>query len=89
VPLPELCINETADMKAIILRGTKQEIVDSIAGMTGEVHEAIVFMPETSGTPAPLMNSPSDIFLEMRPEMVAADNVDESREAIYSRMAGE
>lgn len=76
-------------MKAVVLRGTKEEIAKSIAGMTGDVHEAIVFMPETSNVQSLSMNASADIFAEMRSEMVDVDYVDDSREAIYSRMAGE
>ncbi len=80
-------------MKAHVLRGSKQEIAQSlvrIRGIRGEVREAIVFI----GEPAPAAPDPGtpdaeDIFAEMRPFMVDAQDVDDSREAVYTRMEGE
>jgi hypothetical protein len=75
-------------MKAHVLRGSKQEIVDSLVRISGEVREAIVFENE----PAELAATPhetEDIFAEMGPFMVDAPQVDDSREAIYTRMDGE
>jgi hypothetical protein len=77
-------------MQAHVLRGTKQEIAESVARMPGEVREAIIFVEE-SPTVASLdrMSGAEDIFAEMRPFMVDAEDVDDSREAIYTRMEGE
>jgi hypothetical protein len=77
-------------MPAHVLRGTKQEIADRLARIPGEVREAIVFVEEP---PLPLSPAPApgaeDIFAEMRPYLVDARDVDDSREAIYTRTEGE
>ena len=74
-------------MKMHVLKGTKQEIAASLTQITGDVREAIVFEEES----APVTSSPAgeDIFAEMRPFMVDACEIDDSREAIYTRMDGE
>jgi hypothetical protein len=76
-------------MKMHVLRGSKQEIADGLARISGEVREAIVFEEEPDPLgPAPA-SSPEDIFAEMRPCMVDVPDVDDSREAIYTRTDGE
>lgn len=77
-------------MKTHILKGSKQEIADSLARIHGEVREAIVF-EEDPAPPAPGARRPDteDIFAEMLPYMVDVQDVDDSREAIYTRMEGE
>jgi hypothetical protein len=77
-------------MKTHILRGSKQEIAESLARISGEVREAIVFEEEPAQA-APGARSPhaEDVFVEMRPYMVDVQDVDDSREAIYTRMEGE
>jgi hypothetical protein len=77
-------------MKTQILRGSKQEIAEGLARISGEVREAIVFV-EDPAPAAPAAHTPDadDIFAEMRPFMVDAQDVDGSREAIYTRMEGE
>lgn len=77
-------------MKTHVLRGSKREIAEGLARISGEVREAIIFVDE----PAPaLPPSPApdteDIFAEMRPFMVDVQDVDDSRAAIYTRMEGE
>lgn len=77
-------------MKTHILRGSKQEIAERLVRISGEVRETIVFEDE----PAPARTEAApreaeDIFAEMTPFMVDAPNVDDSREAIYTRMDGE
>jgi hypothetical protein len=75
-------------MKAQVLTGSKVEIAESIARIEGEVREAIVFVEEPSDSTAlPLLEE--DIFAEMEPYTVEVDDVDDSREAIYTRMNGE
>ena len=76
-------------MKTHVLRGSKQEIVESLVRLSGEVREAIVFVEEP--TPAAGSGTPdtTDIFAEMRPFMVDATDMDDSRDAIYTRMEGE
>jgi len=77
-------------MKAHILRGSKQEIAERLVRLSGEVREAIVFEEEpaparTDAAPCP----PENFFAEMAPFMVDVPQVDDSREAIYTPMAGE
>lgn len=77
-------------MKTHVLRGSKQEIAESLVRLSGEVREAIVF--EEEPVPAELAAGPhatADIFAEMRPFMVDVQDVDDSREAVYTRMEGE
>ena len=77
-------------MKTHILKGSKQEIAESLVRISGDVREAIVFVEEPAPA-APEASTPDaeDIFAEMRPFMVDVQDVDDSREAIYSRMEGE
>ena len=75
-------------MQAHVLRGTKQQIAEDLARMPGEVREAIVFVDE----PAPAearMPDREDIFAEMRPYMVNVEDLDDTREAVYTRGDGE
>ena len=74
-------------MKARILRGSKQEIAETVARISGEVREAIVFVEEPSDSAAPALGD--DIFAEMEPFTVKVGGADDSREALYSRMEGE
>jgi hypothetical protein len=77
-------------MNARVLRGTKEEIVQQLANLEGDVREAIVFIEqpcEASTQPYPLTEE--DPFLEMEPYMVHVGDVDYSREAMYSRKPGE
>lgn len=79
---------------ARVLKGTKREIAEDLARIDGEVREAIVFV-EVPPTPVPPANAPDaaaavdNIFAEMQPYMVDAADVDDSREAVYTRMDGE
>jgi hypothetical protein len=77
-------------MKTHVLKGSKQEIAQRIAQLSGEVREAIVFVDEPNpaehGAATP---DTSDIFAEMRPFMVDVPDVDDSREAIYTAVEGE
>ena len=75
-------------MQAHVLRGTKQQIAENLSRMPGEVREAIVFVEE----PAPAearMPDREDIFTEMRPHMVDVEDLDDTREAVYTRGEGE
>lgn len=74
-------------MKAQVLRGTREEIAQTVLRIGGEVREAIVFIEEPSGPSEDL--SGDDIFAEMEPFTVKVGGVDYSREAIYSRLEGE
>ena len=77
-------------MKTHVLTGSKQEIAESLARISGEVREAIVFVEEPAPA-APEVGTldAMDIFAEMRPFMVDGQDLDDSREAIYTRMEGE
>ena len=77
-------------MKTQILKGSKQEIAESIARMNGEVREAIVFLEEPAGPAnAPASHEGADLFAEMQPYMADVENVDDSRASIYTRAGGE
>jgi len=77
-------------MKTHVLKGSKQEIAENLARIRGEVREAIVFEEEpASAAPGARTQDAEDIFAEMRPFMVDVQDVDDSREAIYTRMDGE
>ncbi|MBM4028342.1 MAG: hypothetical protein FJ280_23555 [Planctomycetes bacterium] len=74
-------------MKAQVLKGTKQEIAEAIVRIDGEIREAIVLVEDA---PRPSEYQPGeDIFAEMEPFTVRAGDVDDSREAIYTRQEGE
>ena len=75
-------------MKTHVLTGSKSEIADALARIDGVIRDVIVFVEEPAdSTPA---SSEEDIFAEMEPYMVSVDGfVDDSREAIYTRMEGE
>lgn len=75
-------------MKAHVLRGSKQEIAEHLVRIGGEVREAIAFEDEPAPAAAATPGS-EDIFAEMGPFMVDARNLDDSREAIYTRMDSE
>ena len=74
-------------MKAQVLKGSKQEIAESVVRISGEVHEAIVFVEEPADAVA--LAPGEDIFAEMGAFMVQVGDADCSREAIYSSMEGE
>lgn len=77
-------------MKTHVLGGSKQEIVEGLVRISGEVREAIVFEEEPAATPGPGANETEDIFAEMEPyEAQGNTEVDASREAIYTRLDGE
>ncbi len=77
-------------MKTLVLRGSKQEIAEKLAQINGDVREAVVFVDEPlAAAPEPLTFDETDLFAEMRSFMVDAPDVDDSREAIYTRMEGE
>jgi len=74
-------------MKAHVLRGSKQEIAETVARIDGEVVEAVVFVVEPSVAGEGSIGE--DIFAEMAPFNVEAGDVDYSRETIYNRVEGE
>jgi hypothetical protein len=77
-------------MKTHILKGSKQEIAEGLARISGEVREAIVFEEESQEAgPGERTAQMEDIFAEMRPYMVDVQDVDDSREAIYTRLERE
>jgi hypothetical protein len=77
-------------MKTHVLTGSKQEIAESLARISGEVREAIVFVEEPAPA-APELGTldAKDIFAEMHPFMVDGQDMDDSRAAIYTRLEGE
>jgi hypothetical protein len=74
-------------MKAQVVRGSKQEIADTVVRMDGEVHEAIVFIEDSPDVTHAAAGE--DIFAEMEPFMVKAGGADDSRESLYTRQDGE
>jgi hypothetical protein len=75
-------------MQAHVLRGTKQQIAENLARISGEVREAIVFVDEPVPAEARMLDS-EDLFAEMRPYMVDVEDLDDTREAVYRRGEGE
>lgn len=67
-------------MQARVLTGSKQEIAAKVAGIDGEIREAIVFVEE----PSVVSGTEKDIFAEMEPFTVRHAAVDDSREAVYN-----
>ena len=79
-------------MTARVLTGSKQEIAQKVANLEGEVREAIVFVEESADLRRPGgagTQDVEDIFAEMEPYMVHVGDVDDSREALYTRQEGE
>lgn len=72
-------------MKARVLTGSKQEIAEKLMETDGDIREAIVFIDDSSIEREVVEN----IFAEMEPFTVHQPDVDDSRDAIYRRMAGE
>ena len=68
-------------MLAHVLRGTKQEIVENLIRMSGEVREAVVFVDEQASLE---MRDRDEFFAEMRPFMVEVKDLDDDRDAIYA-----
>jgi hypothetical protein len=69
-----------------VLKGSKQEIAETLIRFGGDVREAIVFVdePPTAGPNGATASGPDAMFDEMQPFMVDAHDLDDSREAIYS-----
>jgi hypothetical protein len=82
-------------MKTHVLTGSRAEIVEKLSHIEGEVFEAIVHVVENPPVEPVQSTAPpaeeEDMFAEMRPLMVDIDldEVDFSREAIYTRYPGE
>lgn len=77
-------------MKTHVLRGSKAQIAEDLAKISGEVREAIVFEEEPVPISAEGNGAAGDIFDEMRPYEARGNTaVDDSREAIYTRLDGE
>lgn len=74
-------------MKVHALKGSWQDIIASVARIDGDVCEAIVFVDEP--TDPAQAGSVGEFFAEMEPYMVDVPDVDDSRDAIYSRADGE
>jgi hypothetical protein len=74
-------------MRALVIKGSKQEIAAQIAGTPGEVREAILFIEDLE-PPAPDKEG-EDFLTEMERYMVRVSDVDYSRESIYDRTRDE
>jgi hypothetical protein len=79
-------------MTARVLTGSKQEIAQKVATLDGEVREAIVFIEESADlrpSRGEGAENSEDVFAEMEPHMIHVPDVDDSREALYTRREGE
>jgi hypothetical protein len=77
-------------MKTHILKDSKQQIAEKLVSIPEEVREAIMFVEEpTIPKSIEQMQVPVDVFAEMLAFMVQVNEVDDSREAVYSRLEGE
>jgi len=74
-------------MKAQVVKGSKQEIAETVVRIPGEVREAIVFVEEPPDQTQAA--SGEDLFAEMEPFVVHVGGADYAREAIYTRLEGE
>ena len=74
-------------MTAKVLTGSKSEIAEKVARIEGAIREVIVFVEEPADSVGP--TGEQDIFAEMAPYTVSVGRADCSREAIYTRQAGE
>ena len=71
-----------------VIEGRKDEIVDKIARLTGQVTRAIVWTEDS----VPKTRDPADvnaIMAELDQDTVSVGFVDDSREALYTRMDDE
>lgn len=76
-------------MRTHILKGSKRDIAERLVQISGEVREAIVFEEESPPRPHAVPDESEDIFAEMAALMVDTPEIDDAREAVYSRMKGE
>ena len=77
-------------MRTQILRGSKEEIAETLVRLNGEVREAIIFLEDLESLDSQSASADSEeFFAEIRPSMVDAAEIDDSREAIDSRAVGE
>ena len=77
-------------MKTHVLRGSKQEIVDNLARISGEVREAIVFEKDPPTGGAGQARPTRRIFLPTCDRSWLMSRMsDHPHEAIYTRMEGE
>ncbi len=74
-------------MKVQVLRGSKQQIAETVVAIPGEIRQAVVFVEEPSDLAQEATGE--DIFAEMEPFTVKAGGADYSRETLYTRMEGE
>jgi hypothetical protein len=74
-----------------VLKGSREEIAEGLARIRGEVREAIVFVePSAAPSGQEVLDHADDIFAEMEPYVAEGNTaVDDSREAIYTRLEGE
>ncbi len=74
-------------MKAQVVKGSKEQIAETVVQISGDAREAIVFIQEPSDGVVPPAGR--DIFAEMEPFLAKAGGADYSREMLYSRMSSE
>ena len=73
------------------LTGTRQQIVDEIRQLPGQIISATVVIDDVAPPRLPSLDDPAfQRFLEeMAVDTVSVPHADDSREAIYTRMPGE
>ena len=76
-------------MTTRVITGTKDEIARQIAGLHGEVRQAVVYIEEPVGAPVPVPATVEEMFAEMQPYMSRVEQFDDSRRSIYERQEGE
>ncbi len=76
-------------MSAIVLTGSKQEIMEQIAQISFAIQKVVVLVDKSVRPASDPPKPGEDIFAEMEPYMSDATDVDWSREAIYTPMEGE
>jgi hypothetical protein len=74
-------------MTVKVLTGSKVEIAENLARISGQIHEAIVFVEEATEFRSAIAEE--NIFAEMEPFTVQTGGADYSRESLYTRMGDE
>ncbi len=79
-------------MKTQVIEGSRQQIAEQVLRIDGHIAKAVVYLDD----PADVARSPrlSDqqfekLMAEAQADTVAVGHMDDSREAIYTRMEGE
>jgi hypothetical protein len=71
-----------------VIEGKKEEIAEKIGKISGQVTRAIVWI-EDEGGQAPNLMDVDAIMAELDRDTVSVGHVDDSREALYTRLENE